>query len=435
MREYGISLFSCYRSSAIEFKAGNWVEFFFALPHLKPMKAIALVFLCSVLSAVAELPFDLPLKELLDKKVYKAPATYPVPEKDEGEIKAIFYEALSYKGKATRAFAYYGIPKGNKPVPAIVCVHGGGGTAFHEWVKIWNDRGYAAISMSLEGHMPSEKSHKTKHEFSGPKRKGRFDDIKEPLNEQWMYHAVSNVMLAHSLLRSMPEIDNDRIGVTGISWGGILTSLISGVDDRFQCAIPVYGAGFLEKSLGHFSSVNGVQNFWDPSRQFQYGAMPTLWVNGDADGHFSVNITSESYLATKERSWVTITPGLPHGHKSGWDSKQVPEIYAFADHILKNEEACLARLTNTKNSDTVEFSYESKLSLVSAELYFTDEFVYSKEEGAKHPAPKTWQKMDAVLNMDKNVITAELPSEAKVYYLNVINKDGLTSSSALMSRD
>ncbi len=399
------------------------------------MKAVIFVLFCSILSAVAELPFDAPLKELLDKKVYQAPSVYPVSEKNEGDIKAIFYETLSYKGKATRAFAYYGIPKSDKPVPAIVCVHGGGGTAFHEWVKIWNDRGYAAISMSLEGHMPTDTEKKAKHEFSGLSRQGRFNDINEPLDEQWMYHAVSNVMLAHSLLRSMPEIDKDRIGVTGISWGGILTSLVSGVDDRFKFAVPVYGAGFLEKSLGHFSSVKGAQNFWDPSRQFQYGSMPILWVNGDADGHFSVNITSDSYSATKERAWITIAPGLAHGHKAGWDSERVPEIYAFADRVLKDGADCLARLVNTKNSTTAEFTYESEAKIVSAKLYFTDEFVYEKEEGKKNPNPKPWQSIEAAVSKNNNVVSVELPNDAKVYYVNVIDENGLTSSSELMSRE
>ena len=33
----------------------------------------------------------------------------------------------------------------------MVLVHGGGGTAFKEWVEKWNARGYAAISIAVEG--------------------------------------------------------------------------------------------------------------------------------------------------------------------------------------------------------------------------------------------------------------------------------------------
>ena len=158
------------------------------------------------------------MRMLLDSSVYKIPKVYWEPSKNQGNIKALFYETLSYKGKPTRAFAYIGIPKSDKPVPAMVLVHGGGGKAFYEWVKVWNDRGYAAISMSLEGHMPDSKGMgKLSHEYSGPIRVGRFDDVDLPLEEHWMYHAVSDIMIEHSLIASMPEVDAIRIGITGIS--------------------------------------------------------------------------------------------------------------------------------------------------------------------------------------------------------------------------
>ena len=36
----------------------------------------------------------------------------------------------------------------------MVLVHGGGGTAFAEWVKAWTSRGYAAIAMDTCGQIP-----------------------------------------------------------------------------------------------------------------------------------------------------------------------------------------------------------------------------------------------------------------------------------------
>ncbi|MCC6356330.1 MAG: dipeptidyl aminopeptidase, partial [Verrucomicrobiae bacterium] len=68
-------------------------------------------------------------------------------------MRAIFYDALPYEGSPTRVFAYLAVPEvsAGKKLPAMVLVHGGGGTAFHEWAKIWYDKGYAAIAMDLEG--------------------------------------------------------------------------------------------------------------------------------------------------------------------------------------------------------------------------------------------------------------------------------------------
>ena len=170
----------------------------------------------------------------------------------EPGMKGILYESIPYKENPVEVFAYYSAPKGRIPEggwPAVVCVHGGGGTAFNEWVQKWNDHGFAAISMDLEGHIPvkSEENGKKRRISTpnpGPKRDGVFKDYALPLEQQWYYHAVAQTILANSLIRSFPEINSNRIGITGISWGGTLTSTIMGVDKRFKFAIPVYGCGF-----------------------------------------------------------------------------------------------------------------------------------------------------------------------------------------------
>ncbi|MDP4625887.1 MAG: acetylxylan esterase [Akkermansiaceae bacterium] len=409
---------------------------------MKIISLIALLVPFSTIAARAELDFEKPLAELLDKNVLEVPQIHRVPEKDIGEIQAIFYDTLDFQGNPTRAFAYLGVPKSDKPVPAMVLVHGGGGKAFHEWVKIWNDRGYAAISMSLEGHMPNDQGEgKLRHEFSGPERVGMFDDIDKPLEEQWMYHAVSDVMLAHSLLRSMPEIDADRIGMTGISWGGVLSSLISGVDDRFKCAMPVYGAGFLYDSEGHFKDMGGrnpamiaQKKFWDPARQFSKGSVPTLWVNGDVDAHFSVNITSRSFAATQDHAYMTIHPGMRHGHPPGWDPRANPEIYAFADQVLKSETPGLGKITKQPESRNIELTYASEVPLTEATVYYLEEKITyrKKNEEDQHAGPGKWLKMPAEIDVEAKTVKSTLPNEAVTYYVNLSDERGHHVSSVVV---
>ena len=102
------------------------------------------------------------------------PSFDPVSLTESGEnewagIRALTYEGLSIDGCATRVFAYIGVPKTASPaapVPAVVLVHGGGGHAFSEWIKIWNDRGYAAIAMDTTGFVPSSQGQgKAGHEL------------------------------------------------------------------------------------------------------------------------------------------------------------------------------------------------------------------------------------------------------------------------------
>lgn len=164
------------------------------------------------------------------EKLSVAPRVYPA-ELREDPLHAIFYEGLPWRGKPTRVFAWYGIPanQGNGKVPAIVLVHGGGGTAFADWVKLWNSRGYAAIAMDTCGSVPSRGSgepggaeNRPRHEFAGPPGwDASFQQTDWPVEDQWTYHAVADIMLANSLIRSFPEVDPERVGITGISWAAI----------------------------------------------------------------------------------------------------------------------------------------------------------------------------------------------------------------------
>ena len=127
----------------------------------------------------------------------------------------ILFESLPLNGNAVEVFAYYSAPEGPVPEggwPAVVCVHGGGGTAFNEWVQKWNEHGFAAISMDLEGHFPLRKQGESRGPRiptanPGPSRVGVFGDFDLPVEQQWYYHAVTQVILAHSLIRSFPEVN------------------------------------------------------------------------------------------------------------------------------------------------------------------------------------------------------------------------------------
>ena len=204
----------------------------------------------------------------------RTPKVYEAHTQEPG-VRALYFESVPWRGKPTRVFAYYGAPAGKK-LPGMVLIHGGGGTAFAEWVRLWNKRGYAAIAIDTSGNVPEKAADdqpwspsKKRHEFGGPEGWGGFTQIDEPIQDQWSYHAVAAALLAHSLIRSFPEIDAKRIGVTGISWGGYLTDIVSGVDPRFRFAVPVYGCGF----LGEDSAWLAVSKNW--ARTERRGGSPS----------------------------------------------------------------------------------------------------------------------------------------------------------------
>jgi hypothetical protein len=149
----------------------------------------------------ATIPWDM-------RTLSEAPKWTALERPKSDGIKAIAFTGMPFRGKATRVFAWLGVPKvkAGEKVPAMVLIHGGGGTAFDEWVRLWVNRGYAAIAMDTCGQVPvGNYGHWIRDEQGGPPGWGGFDQIDRPREDQWTYHAVADAILAHSLIRSLPR--------------------------------------------------------------------------------------------------------------------------------------------------------------------------------------------------------------------------------------
>ncbi|MEY3958765.1 MAG: Acetyl esterase Axe7A precursor [Verrucomicrobiota bacterium] len=263
--------------------------------------------------------------------------------KPEGTVRAIFYDALPWQGKPTRVFAWIGLPaRLTGKVPGMVLVHGGGGTAFKEWVQKWNAEGFAAISIAVEGQTDvNENKAKgrpvwARHALSGPVRDGTFADTKLALQEQWMYHALADTMLANSLLRSLPDVDASKIGVMGVSWGGVITSTVIGLDDRFAFGIPTYGCGHLFDAENHWGKAlhdnEGYRQVWDGMNYAGRVKMPVLWLSWPQDAHFPLGCQAEHYRKTPGPRMASLISKMGHSHPAGWNP---PDSYAFARSVVE----------------------------------------------------------------------------------------------------
>ncbi|MCC6446674.1 MAG: acetylxylan esterase [Armatimonadetes bacterium] len=361
------------------------------------------------------------------KALAKTPQVFPAEGIREEGVRALFYEGLPYKGKPTHVFAWYGVPKGKpgQKFPAMVLVHGGGGTAFAEWVRLWNGRGYAAIAMDTCGCMPvGTYGNWQRHEAGGPPGWGGFDQIDWPRTDQWAYHAVADAVLAHSLLRSFPEVDAKRVGLTGISWGGYLTCVIAGVDSRFRFAVPVYGCGYtLDMAFAESVRTLGEERcdrwmaWWDPSSYLGNAQMPILWVTGSNDFAYTFPALRKSYRLPKGKRTLSIPLRMPHGH--GGPGENPEEIRAFADNILKRGAPLAAITGQGRDGRQVWVSYKARVPVVRAELNVT------KDTGPWQE--RNWEAIPAQVEAGSKV-TATLPDGVAVYYLNLTDEKGLVVS-------
>jgi dienelactone hydrolase len=387
------------------------------------MKLIA--FLVAQVVAFAAGPWDM--------KALSAPPKVHEAASSEPGVRAFFYESVPYQGRPTRVFAYYGAPAG-KRLPAMVLIHGGGGTAFAEWVRMWNRRGYAAIAMDTVGTVPGRAEEgkrwnpaRKRHEHSGPAGWGDFDNVDLPVTDQWSYHAVAAAVLAHSLVRSFPEVDAGRVGVTGISWGGYLTNIVAGLDARFRFAAPVYGCGFLGEDsawLKNFEKLGPERarkwlSLWDPSVYLPGARMPMLWVSGTNDFAYPLPSLQKSYRLPKGERTLAIRVRMKHSHPDGAEPE---EIFAYADAALKKGPRA-ARIPRTGPG---EVHYAGGVRVVKAELNYT------KDRGRWQD--RNWETVEARLDAAARRASAEVPAEASAWYFNLFDERGLAVSSEHFTR-
>ncbi len=357
------------------------------------------------------------------------PKTYPAPGFEEPGVKALFYDGLPWQGKPTRVFAWYGVPKNatGKKLPAMVLVHGGGGTAFAHWVRMWNERGYVAIAMDTCGCTAGgEHANRPRHDLGGPAGWGDFDHIDWPIEDQWPFHAVADVILAHTLIRSFPEVDCDRIGVTGISWGGYLTCITAGVDHRFQFAAPVYGCGFLHDKSGWASIFSDMGKaradkwlaLWDPAQYLPASQMPMLWVSGTNDIYYHLGALKRSYQLPAGPRTLCIRVRMPHGHPEGENPQ---EIQVFADHILKGTAPLPTVGLPIREGNHVRVAFTTKTPVARAELNFT-------RDSGNWP-DRNWETLAAQLDLKTNTASADLPPGITTHYFNLVDDKGNVVSS------
>lgn len=353
----------------------------------------------------------------------------------------ITYDGADYRGQHTKIYAHVGFPETvTGKVPAVVLIHGGGGHPEDAWIKHWNSRGYAAISMDTTGFFPTKPiPHLYEGYAEGMERRlvepfaeegytvgpdnSRMTDGELPLEEQWMYHAVAAVILAHNILRSDARIDADRIGLCGISWGSVIASIVIGYDSRFAFAVPIYGSGYLRESLAGLMQVFKKESnaHWLAEARFDEVKMPVMWFCWNDDSCFSIQSNTSSYLHTAKNNPSTclaMKHEMYHSHKHGY---RPGESYWFADQVLQGRSVPVP--TATYKGGKVTYSCPVAPTAVRL-LYISSPMRF--EQRVKHGQSGTYMAQEwQILPLDPGATTASLPEDAVGCYVEFTLAEGV----------
>ncbi|MBC2593220.1 acetylxylan esterase [Ruficoccus amylovorans] len=222
------------------------------------------------------------------------------------KVRSLRYTGSVAGGKAQRVYALYAVPQGasaKKKVPAIIQIHGGGQTCTAQNIAWYVERGYACIAFDWGGPRDGRTADVTTA-WSSPVRVDYIDPPPGGVGDMFLFHTVLAARRAIDVLQAQPEVDPERIGVQGISWGGLLTWVVGALDGRIKALVPVYGAGGLDagdKAEGHALLRRGADwaRVWtetfDPRRFAPYIKAPVLFCNG-TDDWFGTLTASEEVL-------------------------------------------------------------------------------------------------------------------------------------------
>lgn len=358
------------------------------------------------------------------------PTLSMMPELNLGSgISAFKFKAAPTATKTeTWVFGALGVPTTPMPsggYPAVVLVHGGAGFVRTGWIEYWNKQGFVAIAIDMWGNQLDANGNKVSNPDSGfVEREPYYDGVENP-EYSWVYHSVYNVIMAHNIVRSQPFVNVQKTAITGISWGGYITSIVSGVDTRFKAVAPVYGCGYIYEDsfwTDRYASVFGSGGVWnsadkqkwielyDPSSYVPYATAPMFFVSGTNDICFSTTgrmRTADLYQG--EKAFYSQRYGFDHGDY--WEVTY--EIYAFFRHILYGDNTLsdIQGITVNNNVATLNYS-NAKFGVVN--------FIYTTSTDADS---HKWTWNAVTVYPVNGTYSFTIPAGTTAYYYETMTMD------------
>lgn len=359
--------------------------------------------------------------------LWNIPDNYEDETEDISEnIKGIYLRS-DWNGKESYAFAYLGTPSIKKEkYPAILLLHGGAGSAYHEWVEKWTERGYVALAVDLEGHVPNKDAtlqsfpnelyHQS--EYEAP-HNSNLEDENEDITKTWLYYASKTAIIANSYLHSLENVNKEQIGVCGVSWGGFITSIITGYDDRFAFSLPIYCTVGMENSgspIGEYITNHPSFRMFDSLEPLKQVNTPFHLFISNCDKFENPHSASKTIEGMKNAG-LSIYDKLLHSQA---DATYLEDPYVFADRILNKEKEISVEIKDNK----VKINNLGNNKIGLAEIYSTEDSLPST--GA------LWEKNTLELDSSNE---GEIPLETNAQtscYISILDVKGVTTSSRVL---
>ncbi len=190
-------------------------------------------------------------------------------------------------GRPCAVWCLLRLPDGPGPHPVVIHCPGGTQTVQEADLAWWNAQGFACVSFDwqlglYDHHDPARKSSWPPGVVMQGLPAADAGQLIIPL-------AVRAISAIIDWLERDPRLAADRVGITGISWGGYLTWVANAHEPRLRAAVPVYGCGgIFDPAHGCRARPHGAVRRawladWEPSRLAARQRSPVCWLSAADD--------------------------------------------------------------------------------------------------------------------------------------------------------
>jgi dienelactone hydrolase len=137
--------------------------------------------------------------------------------------------------------------------PAVIVLHGTGGNkeGMRSWLDELAHRGFVAVAIDARYHGDRSGGLPGAEAYQAAIRAAWKTPDGEPHEHPFYYDTCWDLWRLVDYLQTRDDVDPERIGMMGISMGGIETWLAASVDERVKVAAPVIAVQSFRWSLDH----------------------------------------------------------------------------------------------------------------------------------------------------------------------------------------
>ena len=304
----------------------------------------------------------------------------------------IITEQIRYTSEpGIKVFAYLSYPKGGKNLPINMLARFVGAEPRKEDAKF----GFAGFSVCA----PDGNTDETK-----PLSIGGYplqNDFMDDPSQSWIYHHVVALTRGIDYLATRPELNMNRLAVSGYSWAGYICALLHAIDDRPACYITWHSTGYYSDEKGNSGNLPSMvksRKLWQmyaPSAYAAYGSKPIILCIALTDYFATLDGLIEFLTNVRSPKQLCVAPNRYHANTSRNEFRAIGPFTDCYQNGKAKPPSISSGLVTAKSGQLVyAFAHNATDELLHAEVLYS----YGKPGDW---TGRTWHRSEAVKKGDR----------------------------------